>query len=312
MKFSDLKLLYVSELEKAKREADRKTVKFVAAAYNKVLKIINTYYDDNDTVTVARIDALPITKHMKMKLAGLSKKSVAKGLREKKKAEKLQMDLGNLLGIGRAKINELLAAGLNDIEQLNQKKFNDMLNADTRLMLKYKPLRKISHTDIKKIEVKLTAFPLALAQLVGSFRRRMPYSKDIDILLRADSPEIMNEYLKYLKKSFGNRVYIYSQGDDKMSLIIQPQERSPKLSYKLDIFRAGSDTYYTNLLYSTGPKEFNIRMRGRARRMGYLLNQNGLFRKSGSRMKKINDVRDDEKALFKYLGMEYLAPEKRV
>ena len=84
---------------------------------------------------------------------------------------------------------------------------------------------------------------------------------------------------------------------------------NPPTKYKLDIFRASGDTYYSNLLYSTGPKEFNIKTRSKAKQMGYLLNQNGLFKESDK--KKINLPQDDEKKILSYIKLQYLSPENR-
>lgn len=313
MKFADLKILYSREKENARKTAPKNSISFVIAAYNRVIKVMSSYYKDSENVTISKIDELPITEHMKIKLNKLSKKPVPKSrdLKDAQNLEKLKLDLANLLGIGNAKARQLIDMGLKNINQITQKKYYDTLNSDTKLMIEYKPLRKIPHDDIKKIEVKLTAFPDALVELVGSFRRKRPFSKDIDILIRAENSIILDKYLKYLNRKFNNAVYLYSHGVDRISLIIQPFDNRPNLTYKLDIFRTGKDTYYSHLLYSTGPKEFNIKTRSRARKLGFLLNQNGLFEKVRNNTIKINSPIDDEAKILSYLGLPYLRPEDR-
>jgi DNA polymerase/3'-5' exonuclease PolX len=306
MKFSELRTLFSLELEKAKRESKPAAVRFVVAAYKKVIKIISAHYGDDEVVNANKIDKLPITDHMKDKLIKVSKKKVTTEIRKLYEKEKLYLQLTNILGIGAKKVNELIDAGLKKIEQLEQPKYFNMLNADTQVMLKHKPIRKIPREYIEKIEEKIVGFSNAHVQLVGSYRRRAPYSKDVDVLIRADG-NVLDKYIEYMRDVFQDRVYIYSQGKDKVSLIIQAFARYP-IKIKLDIFRCSTETYYTNLLYSTGPKEFNIRMRGRARKLGYLLNQNGLFDEAGN---KVNGVDDDEKKLFKIVGMSYLEPWER-
>jgi DNA polymerase (family 10) len=59
------------------------------------------------------------------------------------------------------------------------------------------------------------------------------------------------------------------------------------------------------MLYSTGSKENNIRMRAKAKSQGLLLNQYGLFKKG----EKIN--LKTEKDYYDYLGMKYLEPHER-
>ncbi len=315
MKFGDLKVLLSRAMEKARAEAaknNKSTVKFVVIAYKRVLQILAANYTDRETVTETRISELPLTSHMKKKLLVLSKKPIPKSTQDKKlkKIEKLQLELSNLYGIGNKKIKDLLSAGLSDISQLKQKKYFNMLNTDTQIMLMHNPLRKVPHEDIKKIEPILTSFPHAYAQIVGSFRRKMPYSKDIDILLKSADPAMLDRYIEHLQQRFRGNVYLYAQGNDRVSLVIRPNDIDSK--YKIDIFRADPDMYYSQLLYSTGPKDFNIKMRSKAKKLGYLLNQNGIFKKVGSGWQKINKPEDTEEVLSKYLDMDYLPPEKRI
>lgn len=307
MKFGELKVLFLIELEKAKNDIDPKTQRFVITAYKKVQRIISTVYNDEDEVSDKKISELPITQHMKDKLINLSKKKITASIKKIYDQENLKIQLANVLGIGNKKISELIKAGLKNKDQLSQKKYFSMLNKDTQLMIEHNPLRKIPHEYIKKFETRITAFPHALVQLVGSYRRGAPFSKDIDVLVRADELDILDDFIKYMRKEFNDKVYLYSQGPDKASLIIQPFLKFPT-KVKLDAFRCSTDTYYTHLLYSTGSKDFNIRMRGRARKKGYLLNQLGLFNEKG---KKINKPDDDERKLFNLVDMTYLDPKDR-
>jgi hypothetical protein len=57
----------------------------------------------------------------------------------------------------------------------------------------------------------------------------------------------MDDYVKYLKRKFNNRVYLYSKGPDRISLIIECDKEE---KYKLDIFRSPPENYYSNLLYN--------------------------------------------------------------
>jgi DNA polymerase/3'-5' exonuclease PolX len=117
----------------------------------------------------------------------------------------------------------------------------------------------------------------------------------------------LDDYIKYLKKTFHNKIYLYSKGEDKISLIIQPFKTNDNIRYKFDVFRTEPENYYSMLLYSTGPRDFNIRQRRHAKKLGLLLNQNGIF-KNG---KKINSSGDTERDLFKILNMDYVEPKDR-
>lgn len=179
-----------------------------------------------------------------------------------------------------------------------------MLNLDTQLDIIHQPVHNIDHADVKKLEDKLTNFK-KIAVLTGSYSRKKPTVGDIDILLLANSQKDIDNYLEYLEKVFNNKVWIYSNGPNKISLIFQPD---PRRKYKADIFIANKSNYHSMLLYTTGSKNFNIRMRAKARKMGLLLNQNGIF---DANHKKVNKDTDDEKTLFKILDMDYVLPEKR-
>ena len=76
--------------------------------------------------------------------------------------------------------------------------------------------------------------------------------------------------------------------------------------YKYDVFRCQSSEEASMLLYSTGSKSFNIKMRANAKRQGYLLNQHGLF-KNGKMVPT-----HFEADFFNILGMQWLEPKDRL
>jgi len=60
-------------------------------------------------------------------------------------------------------------------------------------------------------------------------------------------------------------------------------------------------------LFLTGPQEFNIIMRGRAKRKGMILNQKGLY----NRETREWIAGENEEEIFNALGLEYKEPELR-
>lgn len=307
MKFWELKILFEEELDKVKAEKKPQT-RYIILAYRRVTNEIDRTYTDQENVTEDRIRDLEITNHMKNKLLDLSKKKITEKHRKKYKQNKLRHDLEKILGVGPKKINELIADGLTDIKQLKSKKWLDKLNTDARLIVEHNPLRKIPHEDIKKIEKKITGFGKKTV-IAGSFRRKRDFSRDIDILFLSTEKGDVSKYLKYLEKQFPGTI-IYAHGENKISMILQPDKKNPDLKYKADIFVANTDNYYTALLYTTGSGQFNAAQRARAKRLGYLLNQNGIYDLRTKR--KVNRPEDDEKKLFEILNMKYVIPEKRI
>ena len=69
---------------------------------------------------------------------------------------------------------------------------------------------------IEHIEKKITNLKGYKIQLMGSYRRKKPFSKDIDVLLcHRGKEDSFEKYLTYLRKQFD--IHVYLRGDDKMS-----------------------------------------------------------------------------------------------
>jgi len=75
--------------------------------------------------------------------------------------------------------------------------------------------------------------------------------------------------------------------------------------YRIDIRFVPYNSYYTSLLYFTGSKLFNINMRKKAKKLGFKLNEYGLYKNN-----KIIEIKS-EKDIFKHLNIEYLKPKLR-
>ena len=150
-------------------------------------------------------------------------------------------------------------------------------------------------------------------ELVGSYRRKKKTSRDIDVMVISKKPDILIELIEKLKKLFKNQAYPYSQGKDKLSIIVKFKDDA---HYKMDMFRVDPSEYTPMLLYSTGSKQFNIKMRARAKKQGYLLNQRGLFKKdnkqdSGDSLTPVDGL-NTEQDYFDILNMKYLEPHERI
>ena len=302
MKAEQLIYLFNEELGKVKAEKkESASLPFITRAYITVLKQLNDNFHPNDDITAAKISALHITTHMKHKLTELLKMKVKADPQMKKKL--LINTLKRITGIGPTKAADLVQRGLKSVSQLKQPRWWNQLNVDTQTALATEPQRRIPHDEIAKLEPTLTKYSDAKVMLVGSYRRKMPSSKDIDIMLVSSKTSAMSDYLKHLEKKIPH-IYVYSKGADKMSLIL---ELDDDRKYKADVFRTHPDYYWSHLLYSTGSKANNLRMRAKAKRLGLLLNQKGLW-KNGER---VLGPHANEEAYYKALNMEYLPPERR-
>lgn len=273
--------------------------RFKERAYSVVISKIKQQMDLTHKATCTEVQSLDLTEHMKTAICEVLKKQ------PKKYNKTLLMKLRNIPGIGPTIGQRLIEEGLKDISELQQNKWLEKLPEETRVHLQHTPEPRIPHQHMTSLEPIITAFNKAEVFMVGSYRRKTAYSSDFDIMLVSADTNILDIYLQHLQKHFD--LWVYSKGIDKMSLIVHIKKQLPEPhTYKFDVFRCDPAEKYSMLLYSTGSKSFNIKMRGKAKRMGYLLNQNGIF-DNGQRIPV-----KSEKEFFEILDMEYVEPENRV
>jgi len=134
-------------------------------------------------------------------------------------------------------------------------------------------------------------------EIAGSLRRKKPFVRDIDILASSgDSEKIMGVFTK---ADFVQEVL--SHGPTKSSVRL----RSAAGGIQVDLRVVEDDSFGAALLYFTGSKDFNIKIRGRALDQGYKVNEYGLFKKEK------NLAGREEKDIFEKLGLSYIPPELR-
>jgi DNA polymerase (family 10) len=92
---------------------------------------------------------------------------------------------------------------------------------------------------------------------------------------------------------------VLSHGETKSSVI------SKENDVQVDLRVVDDGSFGSALLYFTGSKEFNIRLRQLAIKMGYKINEYGIFKKD----KKLAGKTEEE--IFSLLKMEYIPPELR-
>lgn len=226
-------------------------------------------------------------------------------------------ELTKLYGIGPGLAEKILKDGIHGHKinpakpiRAQLKKYAEYLPDATKADLKYNPSRKIPHATIAKIDrllqKHLTGFRFDIA---GSYRRNKPFSRDIDIIVSAPSTKSTAEHWKRFLGQVPKSIKFlppYAQGADKVSTMLV----FSGLTCKVDVFFTDPKEYMFMLLYATGSGIFNIRMRATAKRLGYMLNQRGLYKRISPTILRRMPIKD-EKALFKKLKMRYLLPTQR-
>lgn len=230
--------------------------------------------------------------------------------------------LTQLYGIGPALAEQYIKNGINGVKldlekpiraQLKKKKIFPHLPAATQADLKWNPSRKILRANIEKIEAEFKKrLPGIKFQIAGSYRRKKPYSRDIDLIISAPSNRTTAEHWNAFLARMSNSdvvkfVEVFAQGEDKVSTILS----FGKIRIKVDVFFTDPSEYLFMLLYATGSGQFNVRMRAVAKRKGYLLNQRGLYKKISPTVLERVPIKTEHE-LFEILGIRYLIPEKRL
>lgn len=132
------------------------------------------------------------------------------------------------------------------------------------------------------------------ALLGGSLRRKRETVKDIDILASADNAEgIMDRFV-----ALPGVASVTAKGPTKSSIVLNA-------GINVDLRVVTDDEFPFAALYFTGSKQHNTDMRGRAKKMGYKLNEYGLFK--GEEPTQCADEAD----VFAKLGLDFIAPELR-
>jgi DNA polymerase/3'-5' exonuclease PolX len=135
---------------------------------------------------------------------------------------------------------------------------------------------------------------------VGGVRRKKPQVKDIDFLVVSDNPRILSTL------SSPNILTTYAVGARRRSCIFAYHGSN----YKLDFFVAAPESRPFALYHHTGSAQYNIRIRAHVKRLGWKLNQYGLFDSRNRRVANSGSIKT-ERDLANFLGITYRTPEDR-
>lgn len=151
----------------------------------------------------------------------------------------------------------------------------------------------ISQALIRHLEGKTKVRRIAAA---GSVRRRRETIGDVDILLTCESaPEAIDAFVRH--PDVGQ---VLAQGETRASVVLAR-------GLQADLRVLEDESFGAALQYFTGSKNHNVALRERAKRMGYKINEYGLFRSSDD--KKV--AGEDETGIYEALALSFIPPELR-
>jgi DNA polymerase/3'-5' exonuclease PolX len=228
------------------------------------------------------------------------------------------------------------------IKEFNLKSFDEFLNLvktgkielthEQQIGIKYRKdlTTPIEHAEMQKLATFLKSIAKEVdnklrVEMVGSFRRKRPFSNDIDLLL--SHPDVVNfQNLANLKRNYALEFYhlLETRGiivDYFKNGSLGKKTKKQKLlsaefvikgpysavKHKVDMKMYPMENYPTALLYFTGSKDFNERLRRIAKRKGFKLSDFELVTSKANDIIKVNSEED----IFKALGQKYVSPENR-
>lgn len=246
-----------------------------------------------------------------------------------KEHNKALEDLESVVGIGRSHAIELIKQGITSVAQLKKAINNNSIIVNEKIALGVK-YYKVFEGNIPRAEITKVYKLLKkvidklnkqlneeyIFEICGSYRREKQTSGDIDILIskktinQNDNNNDLEKIIKALKeplKTNDNKPFLIDDMTDnyKTKYMGFSQYKGNKVR-RIDIRFVPYESYFSALLYFTGPAELNKTMRTEAKKKDLKLSEYGLTKKDGTRI-PINSEYD----VFKILEMLYLSPHQR-
>lgn len=158
------------------------------------------------------------------------------------------------------------------------------------------------------------------AEAAGSLRRGRDTIGDLDVLVTADDPEAVHEAFCTME----HVTDVVARGDTKCSVRMRVGADTGRWNIAkdldggtvgVDLRTVPADAFGAALMYFTGSKQHNVRLRERALRQGLTLNEYGLFEDDGEPSPQSRGIAPvasaEEQDVYAKLGLPWVAPELR-
>ena len=294
------------EVEKAARET------FKVRAYTGIIQQLEAW--PGPLNTMADVDAAGF-KGVGKGIRGKMEQIFATGVIDKVEAQRTYMeavkDLTSVHGIGPVRAKELIQDhGITSVVELIE--HPELLNPVQVKGLRYHldMQKRIPRKEMDKHFETLSKYIKGTFEVAGSYRRGAKDSGDIDVIICAESGDEMQNAINDLK-AIGYMSETLASGPHKyMGVCKLPRHKTFR---RIDIMWMEPPKYPFALLYFTGSKEFNVRVRFAAMKRGFSLNEYGLtvLAKGGKTVDDIPTNLKTERDVLDFLGVPFVAPENR-
>lgn len=295
--------------------------RFRAMAYQKASQVLGNMAEDITTLAtdIKSLDAIGgIGEGIASKIMEFLKEGRIQVFEElKMKVPFALLDLMEAGGIGPATLRNLHdVLGVSNRDELAEAILQGKLrrlkgfgvtrvNQLMRALKMYTVSERLPYADASKIALELKRRLMAMpdvqqVDLAGSLRRKKDTIGDIDIVMAVPASS-RRKVVQAIRKLPGIQK-VLSAGLTRVSLILRAK------LVQADIRLVEFEEYGAALLYFTGSKEYNVRLRLLARNLGFKLNEYGLFELTTGNKR----AGATEESLFAALGLPFVPPEKRV
>lgn len=221
-----------------------------------------------------------------------------------------------IYGVGPVKAKELVEQGFRTVEDLRQaiKKGQQIFSEKQMIGLEYYEalLERIPREEMDQHKQLLHEYlPSEFvfdSEIVGSYRRGLPSSGDIDMLLKSTTAnkDLFAEFVEDLKDA-GYIKEILALGPHKCMAICQLEGKTAR---RLDLLLVPEEEYAYSMLYFTGSDRFNVAFRQHCLSKNYTLNEHTLSPLNASTTAP--PKMESEQDIFRFLGLRYISPQDRI
>ena len=253
--------------------------------------------------TMDRIDEILKTKALKE----------LKGFKLKNNDPSIIEELEKVINIGKIKAIELVNKyNIKSVKDLKKKIKEKKIKVNDKILMGLKYYGKVKDNIPRKeidkfykiiLKIGLKLDKELIVKIAGSYRRQNKTSNDVDILLSHKNKNYLYDFIQKLKEK---KIIIDDLISDKSKTKYMGFSRfNDNPIRRIDIRFIPYKSYYYGLLYFTGSYQLNTQMRQVAKKMGYKLNEYGLYKNN-----KFIPVKS-EKEIFDILKLKYQEPKYR-
>ena len=303
---------------------------FKIRAYNTVIENLQHHFDDSNVIIneIEDLDEIEgVGKGIKKRIEEIIQNGSLEEVVENDETDALKL-FQSIHGIGPVKAKWLIEKGARSIDDLKTKKAARIykLNDSQLVGIKYHEefQKRIDRDEMDKhnqfiYDVLGTLEEPARFNIAGSYRRGLPDSGDIDVILTSRDLEtaqsLFNSFIKELQR-VDYVTEVLALGDSKFMGVAKLPSNKKGISRRIDVMVCSPQQYPFALLYFTGSQSFNIGMRKHALKMGYSLSEYGLKPTDDEKANKANEKRlktiKKERDIFDFLGIDYVKPTQRL